>query len=89
MDDKWTIFEPKSGRYFKASFDTVMTTISYLNKRIENEALIWNDIFRAFGLSALDVGKLPIDCDKISSHLDFGFESGSFAPLTVIDYIKN
>ena len=89
MNDTWTIFEPKSGRYFKATFDSIMETASSLNKRLETDALKWNDIFRAFWLPTLAFGGLPFEYDRVSSHLDFSMDSDSFAPVVVIDYIKN
>lgn len=89
MDDKWIIFESQSGRFFKSTYDAVLTTVDYLNKKIETEVLKWNDIFRAFELPELDIGELPFDYDKVSSHLNFSFDVGDSSPLLVIDYIKN
>ena len=89
MSDEWKIFEPKSGRYFKASFDAIMETVTSLNKRIETDVLKWNDIFRAFRLATIAAGELPFEYDRVSSHLDFGMATDDFAPVVVIDYIKN
>lgn len=89
MNDEWKIFEPKSGRYFKASFDAIMETASSLNKRLETNTLKRNDIFSAFWLPTIAFGELPFEYDRVSSHLDFGMVTDDFAPVIVIDYIKN
>lgn len=87
MNELWTIYEPKSGRYFKATFDDVMKMIESLNKKIESGDMKWNDIFRAFGLPEVMLGELIFDRAKLNSHLDFGIETDDFAPVIVIDYI--
>ena len=87
MNDMWTIFESKSGRYFRMDFDTVMETIDSLNKRIKTNAMKWNDIFRAFRLPELMIGELPFNHARVNSHLDFGIKTDDYAPVVVIDCI--
>lgn len=89
MDGKWVIFEPKSGRYFKATYYTVMKTVYSLNKRIESDVLKWNDVFSMFGLPTLSAGEITFNYDRVSSHFDLGMGTDDFTPVVIIDYIKN